>query len=643
MSRSPADERSASDYESAWRSITALIEAGESWSGNERNLCYLNNRDGTFADISAATGLDFPDDGRAFAAGDLDGDGDLDLVLKARNAPGIRIVRNDWSAGNAIRVRVRGGSERRSAAGAIAAIQTEGRRMEKTPRIGSGFLSQHSQALHFGLGSADGVEELRVRWPSGTERVWRNLPANRLYAVAEDSDRITSTAFEVPPRGTASHDANRPLPSLEPASGTWLVEPLAAPDWKLEDLGGSARSLADFRGAPLALNVWATWCPPCRVELRDFQRNLEGLERAGLNVVAVSVDEPGGAAEVAAFARSERLGFPVLFAGREFVTAYSVLKRNLFNLRSDLQIPTTFLLNRDGFIERIFQGRVEAERLLRDMEFLDEPAGARLARALPFEGRFFGPAPIRDYTSLGTALLDSDLPGAALPYFEAAAERVPSDAILRFNLGTALAAEGSLAAAQEAFEQAVRLNPAYSEARNSLGVVLDRRGNHDAAVEQFRLAVEASPSYEKALGNLSTAYARSGQSDLAIETLEAALAGNPSSIGLLNRLGRLHARNGALEVALVRFDQALQVAPTDPDTLNNLALLAAQQGQFGEATARLRDLVGARPDFEPAYLSLAQVQAAKNDPEAARATLEALLARNPENAEARKMLERLAN
>lgn len=643
MSRSPADERSASDYESAWRSITALIEAGESWSGNERNLCYLNNRDGTFSDISAATGLDFPDDGRAFAAGDLDGDGDLDLVLKSRNAPGIRIVRNDWFEGNSIRVRVRGGSGRRSAPGATATIQADGRRTEKTPRIGSGFLSQHSHELHFGLGEADGVEELRVRWPSGTERVWRNLPANRLYAVAEDSDRIASMAFDSTPRGTGSNDAGRSLASPEPASGTWLVEPLAAPDWELKDLDGSARSLSDFRGAPLAVNVWATWCPPCRVELRDFQRNLEEFEQAGLQLVAVSVDEPGTAAEVAAFARSERLGFPVLLADRDFVTAYNVLKRNMFNLRSDLQIPTTFLLNRDGFIERIYQGRIEAEHLFRDMEFLNESADVRLARALPFEGRFLGPAPIRNYTALGTDLLESGLPGAALPYFETAAARVPSDAILQFNLGTALAARDSLAAAQAAFERAVRLNPAYSEARNSLGVVLDRLGNQKAAIDQFRVAVEASPSYEKAIGNLSTAYARSGQLALAMNTLEAAIASNPASVALLNRLGRLHARNGSLDAARNRFDQAFRVAPTDPDTLNNLALLAAQRGELGEATARLRDLVNKRPDFEPAYLSLAQVQAAANDPEGARATLEALLARYPGNPEARKMLERLAN
>ena len=171
MSRSPADERSASDYESAWTSITALIEGGESWSGNERNLCYLNNRDGTFADVSAATGLDFPEDGRSFATGDLDGDGDLDLVLKARNAPGIRVVRNDWSEGNSIRVRVRGGPAGSPAAGAIATVLADGRRIERTPRIGSGFLSQHSRDLHFGLGPANGVEELRVQWPSGTERV----------------------------------------------------------------------------------------------------------------------------------------------------------------------------------------------------------------------------------------------------------------------------------------------------------------------------------------------------------------------------------------------------------------------------------------------------------------------------------------
>ena len=641
MSRSPADERSASDYESAWTSITALIEGGESWSGNERNLCYLNNRDGTFSDVSAATGLDFLDDGRSFATGDLDGDGDLDLVLKSRNAPGIRVVRNDWFAGNSIRVRVRGGSGSRSAAGAVTTVVADGRRIAKTPRIGSGFLSQHSKELHFGLGSANRVEELRVRWPSGAERAWRNLAANRLYSVSEDQVRMDSTAFEAPPLESGSKGAERPPPPEE-TSGTWLVEPLAAPAWELENLEGLTRSLTDYRGAPLALNVWATWCPPCRVELRDFQRNLEEFERAGMQLVAIAVDEPDSAAEVAAFAREERLGFPVLLADRDFVTAYNVLKRNLFNLRSDLQIPTTFLLNSDGFIERIYQGRIEAERLLRDVEFLKESKAARLARAVPFEGRFLGPAPIRDYTTLASALLDSGLPGTALPYFGAAAERTPSDAIPHFNLGTAQAAQGSLAAAKASFEQAVRLDPAYSEARNSLGVVLIRLGDHEPAIEQFRAAVEADPSYEKAIGNLSTAYARSGRLALAIETLESALASRPTSVALLNRIGRLHARNGAFDAAQVRFDQALRAVPTDPDTLNNLALLAAQRGDFEEAMARLRDLVTVQPDFEPAYLSLAQVQVATNDPDGARATLEGLLARNPSNPEGRELLERLA-
>ena len=642
MSRSPADERSDSEYESAWTSITELIEGGESWSGNERNICYLNNRDGTFADISAATGLDFLADGRSFATGDLDGDGDLDFVLKSRNAPGIRVVRNDWSEGNSIRVRVRGGPAGSPAAGAVATVLADGRRIQRTPRIGSGFLSQHSRELHFGLGSADGVEELRVRWPSGTERAWRDLDANRRYAVSEHSGRIASTAFESSPRDTESREANR-LPSPDESSGTWLVELLAAPDWELADLDGTTRSLSDFRGAPVAVNVWATWCPPCRGELRDFQRNLEAIERAGLQLVAISVDEPGRDGDVAAFARAERLGFPVLLADRDFVTAYNVLKRNLFNLRSDLQIPTTLLLNSEGFIERVYQGRIEADRLLRDTEFLNESAAARRARALPFEGRFFGPAPVRNYTALGTALLDSGLAGAALPYFGAAVERVPSDAVLHYNLGTARAAQGSLPAARASFEQAVRLDPAYSEARNSLGVVLTRLGDHEAAIEQFRAAVAAGPSSAKPIGNLSTAYARSGRMDLAIETLEAAIASNPSSVELLNRLGRLHARNGVLDAAQNRFEQALKMAPAVPDTLNNLALLAAQRGDFGEATARLRDLVSARPDFALAYLSLAQVQAATNDLEGARATLEGLLARYPGNAEGRKMLERLLN
>ena len=62
-----------------------MIDSGKAFSGNERNCVFLNTRDGRFADISAGSGLDFPDDGRAIAVTDWDQDGDLDLWISNRN------------------------------------------------------------------------------------------------------------------------------------------------------------------------------------------------------------------------------------------------------------------------------------------------------------------------------------------------------------------------------------------------------------------------------------------------------------------------------------------------------------------------------------------------------------------------------
>lgn len=641
MSQSPSDARPKAEYEGAWAAITSLIEGEESWSGRERNLCYLNAGDGSFADISAAAGLDFLDDGRAFATGDLDADGDLDLVLKSRNEPGIRLVRNDWRAGGSVAVRLRGNRANRDGAGAWVTVRLGAREIEKAVRFGSGFLSQHSKDLHFGVGAAERIDELRIHWASGAESRWTELPVNRRYRPQEGSDRLPSEAFARISVPAASDRGRRTPPPAPETAGTWLVEPVPAPPWSLIDIAGRPRALADFRGRPLALNIWATWCPPCRTELRDFQRNLARFQRAGLQLAAVSADEPSGHAAVSDFVRAEGLGFPTLIADEAFATAYNVLKRHLLPRRTDLRIPTTFLVNRDGFIERIYEGPVESGRLLRDLKHLGEPAEARLARALPFAGRYFGPRPARDYAGLGAVLLSRGLPGAALPYFEADIARTPGVARSHFNLGTAQSQHGDLHAARTSFERALELDLAYPEARNSLGAILARLGEHDAAIDHFRAALAVRPGYEKAVGNLATAYLNTDQPGRAIEALESALAAAPHSAGLRNRLGTLHAQRGALDAARDSFREALRVAPGNPDAQANLALLEAQRGNLAEAAAQLSGLLRKRPGFERAYVDLAQVCTAAGDSAGAREALQRLLARNPGHSAARRRLEQL--
>ena len=82
MSHSPQKQAGSKRYKDAWRAINLLIRSDGSWSGRERNTCYLNAGNGNSRDASFVSGLDFAGDGRSFVPLDIDRDGDLDLIPK---------------------------------------------------------------------------------------------------------------------------------------------------------------------------------------------------------------------------------------------------------------------------------------------------------------------------------------------------------------------------------------------------------------------------------------------------------------------------------------------------------------------------------------------------------------------------------
>jgi hypothetical protein len=91
---SPDEAKPSQNYEQGWAAINELIRADGTWSGYERNVFYANNGDGTFSDISGVVGLDFLEDGRAFALADFDHDGRQEVFLKNRNGPQLRLLKN---------------------------------------------------------------------------------------------------------------------------------------------------------------------------------------------------------------------------------------------------------------------------------------------------------------------------------------------------------------------------------------------------------------------------------------------------------------------------------------------------------------------------------------------------------------------
>ena len=645
MPLSPQRDGIDDGYEAGWAAISEWIEGDGSWSGRERNVCYLNNRDGTFADISAASGLDFIEDGRSFAFGDLDGDGDLDLAIKSRNSPGLRIVRNDWPAGRSATVRLRGTGSNRDGIGAEVRVRVGGLEIRRTVRAGSGFLSQHAKELHFGLGGRSRAEELRVRWPSGTEQVFPGFPAGMQVTVVEGSGQLRLKRLAA---GRAEGSQDGPATdqfggtTAERGNGTWLVGPVPAPAWDLKALDGSTQTLEQHGSSALLLNIWASWCPPCRAELRDIQHGLGRLAESGVGVVAISVDEAADEEAVRSIVGAEGLSFPVLLADVRFRAAYTTLVRSLLARRTELGIPTSFLLNGEGLIEKVYLGRVTADQIASDASHIGESAASRLARALPFPGQFFESRPVRDYTRLGAELLDVSLPDLAVPYLRKAIQQRPSLGSAHYDLGTAYAATAQLETARRSFETAISLSPEHAQAHNSLGVVLGRMGRHGDAAERFRKALAVQPNYPKAIANLASALERAGDAALAADTLERGALANPRDTGLVNRLGSLLARTGDLTRAGAWFKEALARSGEDPETLTNLALLEAQKGNLNTAEEQLLDLIDNHGRHAAAHIALARVQIALGNIEGARATLAELVEREPTHETARQLLASLS-
>ena len=167
VAKSPEAARPSHDYEQGWNAINELIRADGTWSGFERNVFYANNRDGTFSDVSGAVGLDFLEDGRAFALADFDHDGRQEVIIKNRNGPQLRVLRNVLDKlPPSIALRLRGVKSNSDAIGAEVTVETASRRQTRFVQAGSGFLSQHSKDVFFGLGDAQGAVSASIRDPT---------------------------------------------------------------------------------------------------------------------------------------------------------------------------------------------------------------------------------------------------------------------------------------------------------------------------------------------------------------------------------------------------------------------------------------------------------------------------------------------
>jgi hypothetical protein len=165
----------------------------------QRNLL-LRNSDGRFQNVTNQAGPGFSIElvSRALAAGDVDNDGDLDLLV-TNNGAGVNLLLNEGLAqagnANAILIRVIGTKSNRGGIGTRLTLTTGGRRQLREVQSGSSYLTQNDLRAHFGIGAANRSERLEMRWPSGATEVVQDLPANHVITVREGEGVVGRMPF----------------------------------------------------------------------------------------------------------------------------------------------------------------------------------------------------------------------------------------------------------------------------------------------------------------------------------------------------------------------------------------------------------------------------------------------------------------
>jgi hypothetical protein len=148
---------------------------------------FRNLGDRTFADISEDSGLnDAPTQSRrGTALGDINNDGNLDVVVFNANGPPSLFINETRNPGHWVLFHLIGTKSNRSAIGARVVVHTANMNQIREVRGGGSYNSSNDMRLHFGLGSETKINKVEIAWPSGAKQEFHNVPANQIYEIEE--------------------------------------------------------------------------------------------------------------------------------------------------------------------------------------------------------------------------------------------------------------------------------------------------------------------------------------------------------------------------------------------------------------------------------------------------------------------------
>ncbi len=518
------------DYEDGWNALSQAAHEKFSEAGHQPNLFYVR-RAGRYYDFSGVSGLDIAADSRAFAVTDLTNSGTLDLIVKNRLGPQLRVFGNRTPPANSIAIRLKGTKSNRDAIGATLLLDGAWKQVE----AGSGYLSQHTKTVHFGLATRTTAQKLEITWPSGTKQTLTNLAAGNRYDIEEGNPTPKTTPFSKrtnrPAQPVPGDNATQlgeitllePLPLPEPYTGPRVLELPATLKGPRADLYAVLiRYLYDLRG-DLILPAWLT---------------LDAQNR----ITALSFRPP--------VAPKPALPFPGRYLTKP-TRNYAALGAAFYAAgHPDAALRYLSLAPQDNARTLIAIGKIH-------LSASRNPEARRyLERGLQLD-----PQSADAWNALGAVAVGEGNIPLSLQHFLKALSLNPTLTTALVNAGQAQGALGRPAEAETYFRRALDSDPKDPAAANQMGELLTRQGRDPDAKRFFQQALAARRDYAPAINNLAALYRRAGQIDDAIAAYRYGLEAAPREEAFYLNLAGLYAATARAEAARAVIERLLEMNP----------------------------------------------------------------------------------
>lgn len=563
VTKSPPDATRNEAYEAGWNALNQFVREGFGWHGGERNVFYRPDAKGAYADASHASGLDFAGDSRAFAITDIDGDGCLDLLVKSRLGPQLRVFQNRCGiARSRVGIRLTGSKSNRDAIGARVRVAGQ----TKWITAGSGYLSQHTKTLYFGLpNTAAGANcgPVEILWPSGVEQRVSGLTAGALFEIQESTGQATRVRQFAASRPIERRPA-RGDNSMEPAD-VWLLDPVPLPEPRKGPgvVVITEEYLRDKPDLAAAYSLFRRYLLEHRTELT---LPLALLLDANGHAIKLYATPPAGLVERGSPA-------PLPYPGR----ALGRGRRDYFKLAAalagcgygDYALPYLDLTLRNAPDNT--RALVLAAQIYREAGRLDQ-AQSHLDRALDADSSL-----AEAWNEAGGVAMARERLDEALSHFDRALAIKPDLLYALLNAARVSESMGRAADSERFYRRAWAAHPRSAEAANGLGLLLAKSRRSGEAEPLLRRATELDPTLWNAWNNLAILCLQTQRPLEAEKALENGIRIAPLEETLYLNLGRMYVQAGDRERARKTMLRLLEAKPDSDVARKALADLERRQ------------------------------------------------------------------